>query len=66
MKPGDRVRHRFKGSDTDTGIIIRCYEKVTTRPGEMVEVAWCRLSPLKNDWLYHSEHLEVISESQRR
>ena len=62
MKNGDLVRHRIKGNDADTGIVVRCYEKVTSLPGEMVEVTWCRQSPLKDDWLYHSEHLEVISE----
>ena len=65
MKQGDLVRHRFKGRDTGTGIIVRCYDKVNPLPGKMVEIMWGHLSSMKDDWLYDSNHLEIINEKRR-
>jgi len=64
MVPGDLVKHRFKGRDTDTGIVVRCYNKPPPLPGRMIEVMWDPMSSLKDNWLYSSSHLEIINESR--
>jgi hypothetical protein len=64
MKVGNLVRHRLEGRWDEIGVVIKYVPFTTGVPGGMVEVLWNVERSHRNDWLYRTNHLEVLNENR--